>query len=202
MTLVSGRQSRPGRRAGNRATLVVLLVVLLGAWLSHKYGGKNSPSPAAKDPIMSTVHTALTVDQTLHLPAGPRPTAADIDLQRASSTAAINSFFTGTAAAQERASLQQTLSKEAALQPTILSAGIENLTFRSITIKGNTATVLCSLTTWTRYTVTDPAGNTVLTQPRANVTANLTLVKNTSGRWLVTTYKAESANASGSAEPQ
>ncbi|SDI89716.1 hypothetical protein SAMN05444157_0697 [Frankineae bacterium MT45] len=180
----------------------MLLIVLLGAWLTHKYGGKSAVDKATEDPILTTVRTGLTVDQTLHLPAGVRPTADEINMQRASSTSAIQSFFTGAAAAQELDSLEETLSKEAAQQPTILGAGIENLTFRSVTVKGPTATVACTLTTWTRYTVTDPAGNTVLTEPKATVTANLTLVKNPAGRWLITTYKAASASASGSAEPQ
>jgi hypothetical protein len=114
-------------------------------------------------------------------------------------TGSISAQFASAAlVARENHALDSTMTAVANPNSRILGAGVSRVAFTSVTVSGNTATIVARAHKWTNSLVRQqPGGNWLDVSPAANTVYNAKLSIGPSGTWLVTDMIGGFAGGSG-----
>ena len=127
------------------------------------------------------------------------PSVADRELRVARDRKNISAHFASAALlAREDHALDSTMTALADPNTRILGAGVSQVTFTSVTVSGNTATIVAQAHEWTSSVARQQAdGNWLDMSPAADTIYNAKLSIGPSGTWLVTDMIGRFANGSG-----
>jgi hypothetical protein len=127
------------------------------------------------------------------------PSIADRELRVARDRRNISGHFASVAMlARQNHNLDTTMTALADPNIRILGAGVSQLTFTSVTLRGNTATVVARAHDWTSSMVRQqPAGSWLDASPAADTVCTARLLIGPAGTWLVTSMIERFANGSG-----
>ena len=127
------------------------------------------------------------------------PSVADRQRRVARDRKNISAHFASAALlAREGQALDSTMTAVADPNTLILGAGVSQVAFTSVTVSGNTATIVAQAHEWSSSVVRQQAdGNWLDTSPAADTIYNAKLSIGPSGTWLVTDMIGRFANGSG-----
>ena len=185
---------------GVRSIVIAAVVIVVWQWPSlastreqHRAspGASASESQTDEDLVRASVERALQTHQGLV--AGPLgasittdPTAAQLDDQLRSSTAAIAVAFTGDQTTRETAALTNAMSLKTSGHFRALGAGIANLHFTQVSVTGNTAFAKASVDAWSKMAIKNPGGTWVTAEPHNTLLVTMSLtVDPATGGWKV-----------------
>jgi hypothetical protein len=191
---------------GVRSIVIAAVIIVVWHWPSlastpeqHRASlGASAPaSQTDEDLVRASVERALQTHQGLE--AGPLgasittdPTAAQLDDQLRSSTAAIAVAFMGDQATHEAAALTNAMSIETSGHFRALGAGIANLNFTQVSITGKIALAKVSVDTWSKMAIKNPDGTWVTAEPHNTLLVTMTLtVDPATGGWKVNGFSLD-----------
>jgi hypothetical protein len=184
----------------NRRTLIFVASELLIGAVAGTVGLVAARSAAGDAATAEQVRAAFTqavrVEQGVQVPpvaqAGDPPTAADLDRQLAEGTASIHAAFADGPAAPVIAGLNNAVESQrtGGDRLRILGAGIGEITFSDVTVRGRTARVHALVETWTRTRFRQTAtADWMVSEPHNILDVSAELTQDQPGHWIVSAYQ-------------
>lgn len=147
-------------------------------------------------PPPSLYATTANTEASARLTA-PAASQAVRNAQLRDGKAALSRYFTPAQARHEQTGLTNAVDAEADPEFRNLGSGVSKVIFDSVAVSGDTATLRAEVTSWAKFQQQQDNGGWATASPVNVMRYNVTMIRNGSGRWLVSSMTGDFAPGSG-----
>lgn len=153
--------------------------------------------PGQTSIVEATFTKAIQTDREIQAPSSPPPaTTAVRKAQLQNGEAALARYFVPAVASREEQGLINAVNAEANPNFRNIGSGVKNVKFDSVAVSGSTATLTADVTTWAKFQQQDN-GSWVTSDPVNVMIYNMTMTRNSSGQWIVSSMVGDFAPGQG-----
>lgn len=190
-----------------RVIVVGALLLMAAVILAFAITAAGGTDAATESAVHQAFAAAMTTQMTVLVPPGATPltagalatapSAAQRLQQLKTGLAALAKYFTPAEASHEAIGLNNALAAEESPDFHVIAGGCSHITYKSVAVSGPKATVVATVTQWSRFQDRNPDGTWITSTPDNQVNITAQMMQDAAGNWQLDSFVSSFVPGSG-----